>query len=74
MYACVYIYIYMYIYIYIYIHMYMYIQPESPPSGSWPLERCCRYWSPGVPAELPMPNLPTNIVGFRGFDSSIILI
>ena len=30
--------------------------------------------APQSPSVCPTPNLPTNIVGFRGFDSSVVLI
>ena len=51
----------MYICIYIYIYIYIYTYPEA--------RRRWAYLS--APAT---PNLPTNIVDFRGFDTNIILI
>ena len=61
-------YVCMYIYIYIYICSY---KQTEPGAGRRPLR--------GPPREVPplahaAPNLPTNIVDFRGFDSSTILI
>ena len=64
---CIYIYIYTYmheqvsrgyIYIYICIHIYIYIYSFGRRAA----------------VQLRTPNPPTNIVDFRGFDSSIILI
>ena len=65
-YMCIYIYIYIYIHIHINMYIYIYIH-----TFVWSLLRlaCFRKW----PVEA-MPNPPTNIVDFTGFDSSIILI
>ena len=61
MYMC---YVCMYIYIYIYIHTY--IATCHGATRSW-----LALWR-GVSCDTPNP--PTNIVDFRGLDSSIILI
>ena len=63
----------MYTCVCIYIYIYIYVGRGRPPR--WPprLRRPkTRLRSPG--ACLTTPNLPTIIVDFRGFDSSIILI
>ena len=71
MYVHIYIYIYIYtnicyvlyvcVYIYIYIHTYVYTYTHRAPK----LRREKMALT---------PNLPTNIVDFRGFDSNLILI
>ena len=78
---CIYIYIYVYIYIYIYIHIhihtythidicvYIYIYIHS---STWYSILLTYYY--GSCLCCATPNLPTNIVDFRRFDSSTILI
>ena len=69
----IYIYMYMYMYIYIYIYIYKLImrgpatgRPQTSLQGSLPRSECG--------PKRRMANPPTNILDFRGFDSSIILI
>ena len=78
--VCVYIYIYIYVYIYIvyiyienytsstciyiYIYIYIYVERERDIHTSTYIYIYRRYDT---------PNPPTNIVDFRGFDSSIML-
>ena len=85
MYVYIYIYIYLHIlytlcvYIYIYIYMYIIIRlscaplgfPGTQPDGT-NIPRALGALR--ITADSCTPNLPTNIVDFRGFDSSIILV
>ena len=88
MYMYIYIYIYTYVYIYIYTHVYVYTclyiymcHHTEVFSGTTPSPISHHHIIPTllinlVPRHTSMcsPNLLTNIVGFRGFDSSTILI
>ena len=56
---------------YIYIYIYIYICARSERAR---LARRFAARAPPVRSSRPTSNLPTNIVDFRGFDSSIILI
>ena len=73
---CIYIYIYRYIHMYVYIYIYMYTLYEYNIPTRSPRNSSRRYptskW--GYRGAPDTPNLPTNIVDFRGFDSSVILI
>ena len=69
---CIYIYIYIYIYV-------CYLRPRAPKvqrtSGERGLRLVAYGFGAGVYfANTGTPNLPTNIVDFRGFDSSTIFI
>ena len=75
MYVCMYVYIYIYIYIYVYVcmcvcvYIYIYIYIDIY------IYLC--FWGGGcrlLQYSACTPNRHTNIVGFRGFDSIIILI
>ena len=77
---CVYIYIYIYSYTYTYIYIYIityihaYLAPATGterPSGISAAGRA--RWKPRESDEDDTPNLPTNIVDIRGFDSSMML-
>ena len=66
----------MYTYMYIYIYIYMYIRNQDPTRDQTrqTAEQESRTSASGMDlAHRTMPNLPTNIVGFRGLDSSIML-
>ena len=63
----------MYVYHTIYYTILYYNILSSPPSVGTPVEPADAWsWPPGVVRV--SPNLPTDIVDFRGFDSSTILI
>ena len=64
------IHIHLYIYIYVYVYTYIHTTPARPPTA-W--RQQASVW-PALRLEGNTPNLPTNIVDFRGFDSSTILI
>ena len=80
MYVCIYAYtnaMYVYIYIYIYIYTHGFVEIVRGPLRRGPLNKTTSHHS--IVADRAMicmstPNLPTNIVDLRGFDSSIILI
>ena len=82
-YICIHTYIYIYIYIYTYIHVYVcvyiYIYIYIYITHTL-LFRSWARWAPLSSSAPPCPgpgtvapNLPTNIVDFRGFDSCTIL-
>ena len=68
MYIYIYIYTQIYIYIHVYIYIYIYIAWQAMRLPARPTP--CRATRPRVGTANP----PTNIVGFGGLDSSIILI
>ena len=80
-YVCMYIYIYIHTYVYIYIHTYTYIYIYIC-DRSVSRVRSATYQSEGLvcPRRVALsqhaftPSPPINIVDFRGFDSSTILI
>ena len=67
--------IYVCVYICIYIYIYIYICSYEGPAGLRAVRRQRRRGHLAAGAlKGATPTSPTNIVGFRGFDSSIILI
>ena len=67
-----------YIYIYCIIYIYIYMLPKRPSIFYHGMQTTVpnkkAYFCIRIVEEYDTPNLPTNIVDFRGFDSSIILI
>ena len=69
--VCVYIYIYIYIHMYIiYLYIISILGSASERAKGWGAAWAAR----PLGRSASTPNLPTNIVDFRGFDSSTILI
>ena len=74
-YVCTYIYIYIYVLLYIYIYVYIYIYIYTYIVNEETGKKGFAYGTMTVVLRRrrATPNLPTNIVNFRGFDSSMIL-